>query len=364
MSTNTVNTSVFTQMAPPRARLVSAQQKSSPEVSDAVQLGATPASEESAEQQAPKITVAGSVMAGIGLAMAMTGVMAGCSAPVAPVLPAPSAVIELKGPATQAVGEDAQRLMKEIASPSLTDNMTANEVRNHYGDQVDDVLNEAKTFDEVHQQLTGVSEKLLAYGDQFPDGGSLVDNGTQVGIEKADGRLTITAQMPDASVQQVVSSRHGVLVTVRDAQGHTVVMEETARTIKVTDNGVTKTLNRQTGKFEITSQQGPNRSTKVTVDGASIQEEVKETISGFAGMIQITHTTSYEVPQTSIMIYPRVLVTETKTTVSDDGYGTKSTDSTRTEVYDNGSTRTFQRGADGKEHLLEADAPALLIAGR
>ena len=176
--------------------------------------------------------------------------------------------------------------------------------------------------------------------------------------------MTVTVQNADASVQEAVISRHGITVKERDAQGTTTTREETARQVKVNADGVTMTVNKMTGTFEMATQEGPRTQIKVTVSGASITEQRRETISGYAGMISINTTTKYDVPETSVMVYPRVVVTETKTTVSDDGFGAKSTTSTRTEVYDNGSSKTFQKGPDGKEMILESDGPAILIAGR
>jgi hypothetical protein len=280
-------------------------------------------------------------------------------------MPAPPAITQtVQESGLTAISPEAQKLMKDIASPTLTDNLTANQVRNRYGNEVDQVLAQAQSFDELHAHLNQVQEKLATYAEQCPDGCSMVDNGNQIGVEKADGKLTVTLQAPDASVQQSVTSRHGSTVKERDAQGHTTQLEETARYTRVTEDGVSKTVYRQTGKFEISSQQGPRTQVEVTVDGASIKEEVRETISGFAGMIHINTTTKYDVPETSIMVYPRVIVSETKTRTSDDGFGGPSSSTTRTEVYDNGATKTFQKGPDGKDILINSDGPAILIAGR
>ncbi len=362
MSTVIAYNSALTNMAPPRARLVSAQQTAATPVTDDVQLSGGKAAEEKPEDK-PGVSLGTQIAAGVGLALVLTGAVAGFTGSI-PAMGAPTAITQVQTRDVKAVGDDAAALMKDVASPSLTDNLTANQVRNRYGNEVDDVLGQAKTFDQLNAHLGEVGQKLQAYADKFPEGGSLVENGAQIGIEKADGKVTVTVQNADASVQEAVISRHGITVKERDAQGTTTTREETARQVKVNADGVTMTVNKMTGTFEMATQEGPRTQIKVTVSGASITEQRRETISGYAGMISINTTTKYDVPETSVMVYPRVVVTETKTTVSDDGFGAKSTTSTRTEVYDNGSSKTFQKGPDGKEMILESDGPAILIAGR
>lgn len=364
MSTVNAQNSVLTYMPPPRARLSTVQHESSSAPTDAATLSGASAAEES-PVDSPGVSLTTQVAAGLGLALALTGAVAGCTGSV-PVIPAPAAVavIGQTQPGMTAIGSEAQQLMKDIASPSITDNLTANQVRNRYGAEVDDVLARARTFEELSQHLTQVGEKLTAYSEQYPDGGSFADNGELIGVERSHGKVTVTRQSPDSAVTEAVISRHSTTVKERDALGNTSTLESTARYVRVSEGGVTMTVHRQSGKFEMVSQEGPRTQVKVTVDGASIKEERRESISGFAGMIEVSTTTHYDVPETSMMVYPRVVVTESKTTTTDDGYGGRSTTGTRTEVYDNGATKKFEKGPDGKELLLESDGPAILIARR
>lgn len=363
MSTVIVNSSL-SSMAPPRARLVTPQARPSSEGADQVQLSGLKASEEKPTDRTTSVSTR--ILAGMGLALAMGGALAACTgavaAPMAP--PPPPAITQtVQQVGIQPISPQHQELMKEVAAPSLTDNLTANQVRNRYGSGVEDAMAEATTFQELHTRLSTVGEKLQSYADQRPDGGSFVDNGSIIGVEKDSGRTTVTVEMPDSSVQESVRSRFSHTVRERDSRGNTVTMEETARFVKITENGVTRTYQRQSGDFEVVSEQGPRLQTRLTIDGASIRQEVKQTISGFAGDVIVTRTTSYEVPETSIMVYPRVLVTETTTTTTQDvEFGGINRESIKTEVYDNGSSRTIRKGGDGQEQIQE-EGPAILIAG-
>ncbi len=363
MSTVIVNSSLST-MAPPRARLVTPQAPRQSEGADRVQLSGLKAAEEKPSEKTGS-SLSTRVLAGMGLALAMGGALSACTgavaAPVAPPPPAITQTVQQEG--LQPISPQHQELMKEVASPSLTDNLTANQVRNRYGSGVEDATAEAATFQQLHTRLSQVGEKLQGYADQRPDGGSFLDNGTIIGVEKDSGRTTVTVQSPDSSVQESVRSRFSHTVRERDSRGNTVTMEETARFVKISENGVTRTYHRQSGDFEVVSEQGPRLQTRLTVDGASIRQEVKQTISGFAGDVIVTRTTNYEVPEISITVYPRVVVTETTTTTTQDvEFGGTNRESIKTEVYDNGSSKTIRQSGDGQQQIQE-EGPAILIAG-
>lgn len=363
MSTVIVNSSLAT-MAPPRARLVTPQAQRPSEGADQVQLSGLKPSEETPSDQKGS-SVSTRILAGVGLALAMGGALAACGgAAAAPVAPPPPAITEtVQQTGLQPISSHHQELMKEVAAPSLTDNLTANQVRNRYGSGVEDAMAEATTFQEQNAHLSTVGEKLQGYADRYPDGGSFVENGSIIGVEKDAGRVTVTVQMPDSSVQESVRSRFSHTVRERDSLGNTVTMEETARSVRISENGVTRTYQRQSGDFEVVTEQGPRLQTRLTIDGASIRQEVKQTISGFAGDVIVTRTTNYDVPETSIMVYPRVLVTETTTTTTQDvEFGGINRESIKTEVYDNGSSRTIRKSGDGQEQIQE-EGPAILIAG-
>ncbi|MEW6283626.1 MAG: hypothetical protein AB1758_33755, partial [Candidatus Eremiobacterota bacterium] len=314
------------------------------------------------EPEAQKIPTTVKVIAGVGVALAVAGVAAAAcgvgGAGNAVPTPTPVAVTEVFNP----ISKDAQALMQDVARPNPTDNSTALTTRNSYGSQVDRVLSEAQSFEELRGRLDAIGDQLDSYAQQKPEGGTIIDNGRVIGVEVTDGQVKVTAESPDGAVQGSLRTDDTRTVTDRTSTGQTSTLEETQVFIRVSDGRVTRTVYRESGQFEVNSRTR-RAETRLTVDGASIQEEVTEIVGGIAGPVRLTHTTRHEVPEFSIMIYPRVELRVTRTHVTEDlESGSRSSRSETVEVFDNGSSKTTKQTGAGTEVLQEApnNAPTQL----
>jgi hypothetical protein len=260
--------------------------------------------------------------------------------------------------------------IKELSSTTPLDNATVQGVRTGYSRAADAARTHAAAFADDFAHLEQQGKVLEA---RASDVGTTSEGACTVQIAKDAAATTVS--MTGAEGSASLQMRDGMrMVTVRHGDEVRSLLESDAQR-QITDGNITRTLylediaGHKAGDFEVVVRDGQpqgmlpgsmRRMEHLVVSGTTVTDEVRESISGFAGNIDVHRLDRFEVPQLTAHVFPQVRLRETYRAQERDGLTGQQTSTTRVvEVRQDGSARIRQT-TDGAT-TENVEPPAVIV---